>query len=116
MILLKYIWVFCSRNTKFIKALDCFIDCAKYTVQYVHVLLSLNLKLKVCFLPNLLLVKIKQAIRLNVQIKSDCLSSLLVIVLSRVKIEHAFEFTVLCAIQLQLVAFMRCQPDVSMAK
>ena len=62
-----------------------------------------------CFLTNLLVVKIRQVVRLNVQIKSDCLNSSLVIILLRVKIEHAFDFTVLCAIQFQLMAFMRFQ-------
>ena len=45
----------------------------------MHVLLKSNLKSKVCFFTNLLVVKIKQVVRLNVQIKSDCLISLLVI-------------------------------------
>ena len=67
-----------------------------------------KLILIVCFLTNLLVVKSKQVVRLNVQIKSDCLISLLVIILIKVKIEHAFEFIILCAIQFQLMVLMRC--------
>ena len=49
-------------------------------------------KLKVCFLTNLLLVKIKQVLRLNGQIKSDCLISSLAIILLNVKNEHVLSY------------------------
>ena len=54
------------------------------------------MKLKVRFLTNFLVVKIEQAARVNVPIKSDCSISLLVVIPLRVKIEHVFEFTDLC--------------------
>ena len=62
---------------------------------HTHVLFKQNLKLKVCFRINLLIVKIKQVVRLNAQSKRNCLINLFVIILLREKIEHAFKFTVL---------------------
>ena len=50
------------------------------------------------------------------QIKSNCLISLLVIILLKVKIKHAFKFTVLCAIQFQLMVFMQRQPGIMLSK
>ena len=75
----------------------------------MYALLKQNLKFKVCFLSNCLVVKIKQLVKLNVQIKNECSIRLLVIILLREKIEHVFKFIVLCAIQFQLMVFTRCQ-------
>ena len=67
------------------------------------------MKLIVCLLTNPLVFKIKQIVGLNGQIKSDWLISLMVIILLMVKIERAFDFTVMCAIRFQLITFIRCQ-------
>ena len=75
-ILSKYILILRAGSTEanlVISALECSIVSAKYIVLYMHVLLKQDLKLKVCFLTNRIVVKIKQGLWLNVQIKSDCL-------------------------------------------